>query len=372
MKQSGPDSAVTVTAAESLAMAYVGAGRAKDAIAILEHVYQDRLNALGPAHIETLGTLDNLAFAYQAVGKMRNSLALFEKARDVAVPSLGAEDSLTLAILDSIVHLYRAFGRTEEAIALGEQVRSARIRKLGPYHPHTVHTLENLALAHMSAGKPEIALPLLEQAVSGLEQLKFHHGDAGRIVGNYCTCLEELDRRAQALNWRRRWLEIQRKRSGPESAAYAESLMDLGERLIDARSYSEAEPILRECVAISRKTRPDHWSTYYAMSMLGRALFGQNKPGEAEPFLAQGYEGLKARHDHIPSLLARHHIGEALQQLIQFYESTNQVEKAKSWRARTLPAGSGHGHDGHVPPSAGTRDPDPRVTRVSEPIERPR
>ncbi len=334
-KQFGPDSPQTLAAIGSLAMAYVGAQRGDEAIPMLEQLHDVRVKTLGPAHIDTLGALDNLAFAYQAIGKMRQSLVLYEKARDLAVPSLGPDDPLTLTILNSIAHLYRSFRRFDEAIAMGEQVRAARIRMLGSYHPHTVHTLENIGLAYMAAGKPELALPHFQQAVAGLEQLKFNHGNAGRIVGNLCTCLEKVGKPEDALSWGRKWLAIEKTRSGPESTAYAATLLEFGERLMVDDRYLDAEPILRECVDICRRTQPDVWQTYYAQSMLGGALMGQKNDTDAEPFLLQGYEGLKAREDRIPLLLARHHIAKALEGIVQLYKSTNQPEKATAWRSRS-------------------------------------
>jgi hypothetical protein len=98
------------------------------------------------------------------------------------------------------------------------------------------------------------------------------------------------------------------------------------------KKWSEAEPILRECLAIREKAQPDHWSTFNAQSMLGGALLGQKKYAEAEPLLVKGYEGMKARErDVLQQGVTR--IPEALDRLIELYVTTNKPEEVKKWRA---------------------------------------
>ena len=71
--------------------------------------------------------------------------------------------------------------------------------------------------------------------------------------------------------------------------------------LLELKAYTDAEPILRECLAIRKKTHPDLWSTFNVKSMLGGALLGQKKFMDAEPLLKAGYEGMKLREADDPS-----------------------------------------------------------------------
>jgi tetratricopeptide (TPR) repeat protein len=338
-RRGGTDDPLTIVTLELLAQAYVGAGRAPDAIKLLEQVRDSRLKTLGPYHVESIGALNNLAFAHQAVGKMKQALALYEEARTVTVTKLGVNHPLTLNILDSLARTYRVFGKQDEAIALAEQVLATRMRDLGPNHPNTIQTLENLGLAYKAKGKPDEALRLYERAVAGLEQIDFMHGSAGRIVGNLCTCLEDLGRLGEAASWRRRWLAAAKEQFGAESAEYAGSLSEFGERLLLHEKYADAESILRECLDISRKTQPEAWTTYYAQSMLGESLLGRGKHPEAEPDLLQGYEGLKSRERQIPQLLARYRVAEALGRVVRLYEAWGKPKQAAHWRARMTLSG---------------------------------
>jgi hypothetical protein len=112
--------------------------------------------------------------------------------------------------------------------------------------------------------------------------------------------------------------------------------------LIEKRLFTEAEPLLRECLAIREKTMPDDWTTFNTRRMLGSALLGQKKYVEAEPLLLKGYEGMKEREKSIPkSGGAEKRTPEALGALIELYTATNKPEEVKKWRAERVkyPAG---------------------------------
>jgi hypothetical protein len=102
--------------------------------------------------------------------------------------------------------------------------------------------------------------------------------------------------------------------------------------LLQAKAFAEAEPLLRECLAILEKTQPDAWTTFNTKSMLGDALPGQRKYADAEPLLLKGYDGMKRREKKIPSPGATR-IPEALDRLIELSAATNKPDEAKKWQA---------------------------------------
>ncbi len=67
-----------------------------------------------------------------------------------------------------------------------------------------------------------------------------------------------------------------------------------------AKKHADAEPVLRDCLAIRDKKQPDLWITFNTRSMLGDVLASQKKFADAEPLLLQGYEGMKQREKSIP------------------------------------------------------------------------
>ena len=101
----------------------------------------------------------------------------------------------------------------------------------------------------------------------------------------------------------------------------------LGSILLKQNKYAEAEPILRECLAIREEREANDWLRFNALSMFGAALLGQKKYVEAEPLLLQGYEGMKQRESQIPTA-GKTRLPEAAERLIRLYDATNQPEKA--------------------------------------------
>jgi eukaryotic-like serine/threonine-protein kinase len=99
-----------------------------------------------------------------------------------------------------------------------------------------------------------------------------------------------------------------------------------------AISPVEAEPALRESLAIREKKEPDDWRTFNTRSLLGGALLGQKKYADAEPLLLKGYEGMKQRVKSIPPQ-GNTRIPEALDRLIELYTAMNKPDEVKKWQA---------------------------------------
>ena len=107
-------------------------------------------------------------------------------------------------------------------------------------------------------------------------------------------------RSAEAVKLVHNILDDARKTAPKDSPKLAGSLAQHGTILLELKAYADAEPLLRECLAICEKTEPDVWTTFNSRSQLGGALLGQKKYGEAEPLIVSGYEGMKAREPKIP------------------------------------------------------------------------
>jgi hypothetical protein len=102
--------------------------------------------------------------------------------------------------------------------------------------------------------------------------------------------------------------------------------------LLQVRAWTDAEGPLRECVANREQQAPDDWRTHSTKSMLGGALLGQEKYADAEPPLLAGYEGLQATKATIPAP-GMLRLTEALERLVQLYESLEKPEEAARWRS---------------------------------------
>jgi hypothetical protein len=113
---------------------------------------------------------------------------------------------------------------------------------------------------------------------------------------------------------------------------YATALAGLSLDLLAQKKWTEAESVLRNCLAIQEKNEPDAWTTFKTQALLGGSLLGQKKYADAEPLLLNGYEGMKQREKTIPPQ-SKVRLTEALDRLIELYTATDKLDEAKKRQA---------------------------------------
>jgi tRNA A-37 threonylcarbamoyl transferase component Bud32 len=331
IKKLGANHPSTLSTQNNLAGMYDEVGRLGEAIALFKQTSDAQAEALGADHPDTLTSLDNLAHAYSAVRKYSQAIPLYEQVRDARVRKLGAEDPRTLHTMHGLASTYTDADRLPEAITLYEKIRDTFVRKLGADDPDTLRMLTGLGRAYDKAGRLTDALPLFEQAATGVEKRNFRDNGAENIVLWAAYGYDTAKQFDKAESWQRKWLAVVKERSGAQSVAYARTLALLGFNLLQQKKWTEAENILRDCLAIRAKQQPDEWTTWSTKSMLGEALLGQQKYAAAEPLLLAGYEGMNERAAKIP-LEARARLTQALERLVQLYDATDKKDDAGKWR----------------------------------------
>jgi hypothetical protein len=151
--------------------------------------------------------------------------------------------------------------------------------------------MHNLAAAHDRAGKLDLAVPLYEET-----------------------------------------LKLRKAKLGADHPETIRTMAALGRALLMSKAVARAEPVLRECLAISEKARPDDWQSFNARSLLGGALLAEQNYSDAEALLLKGYEGMKQREKAIPHRYANS-VTEALDRLIELYAAVNKPDEVKKWQA---------------------------------------
>ncbi len=366
----GPDHPDTLTSMNYLAEGYRAAGRLDKALPIHEETLALRKSKLGPDHPDTLTSMNNLAAGYQAAGKFDKALPLLEETLTLTKPKSGLVDSGTLTNMNNLAVGYRDAGKLEKALPLFEETLALRKSKLGPDHPDTLKSMNNLAAGYWSMRRLDKSVPLFEallpliekklgrdhpNTLSTVANLGVNYKDAGRLA-EAIPLLEEAYQAAKkhpTLRWVERQLLDAYVRAG-ENAKLADLLhkqlaearktlpkdnpqlagllAQIGLCLLQQKKWTEAEPFLRECLAIREKAQPDVWSTFNTKSLLGGALLGQKKYAAAEPLLLAGYEGMKQREATIPEQ-GKVRLPEALDRLIELFTATNKPDDVKKWQA---------------------------------------
>jgi tetratricopeptide (TPR) repeat protein len=360
----GPDHPDTLTTLDNLAGAYWRAEQLEKSVPLFEDVLKRRQATLGRQHPDTQITVANLGVNYKDTGRLKEAISLLEEAHQAAkrFPTL-------LWVDGQLCDAYEKAGRLPEGIALLERLRDAQIAKFGPDHPDTLTTLQNLAAAYWRAKQLDKSVPQFEDLLKrreaklgrqGVEtqrvvaNLGVNYKDAGRL-NEAIALLEEAHQAAKQFPTLR-WVDAQlidaymkagenakladllqeqlraaRKSLPKDSPELAGMLAQIGMGLLQQKKWTEAEPILRECLAIREKTQPDVWNTFNTKSLLGGAFLGQSKFADAEPLLIAGYEGMKQREKTIP-LQAQVRLTEALERLVLLYEATSKPDDAARWR----------------------------------------
>jgi eukaryotic-like serine/threonine-protein kinase len=323
----GPDHQDTLAMTKGLGYMYLEAGRMADAIPLYQRVRDAQIAELGPDHPNTLITLDNLAGAYMSVGKLPEAIALHERVRDAQIAELGPDHPNTLTTLFKLAALYGRTKQFDKSVPLFEDVLKRKEAKIGRQHRDTQGTVAMLGVTYHDVGRIKEAIPLLEEANQAAKQFPELRFVSSSLIDAYMMAGEN----AKLADFFRVELPEVRKSLPKESPELAGVLAPLGLALLQQKKWSEAEPILRESLAIRQRKEPEDWRTFNTKSLLGGSLLGQNKYAEAEPLLLSGCEGMKQREKTIP-LPAQIRLTDAFERLVQLYEATHKPDDAATWR----------------------------------------
>jgi serine/threonine protein kinase len=323
----GPDHPNTLIIMNNLAEGYRVAGELDLALPLYEETLKVRKAKLGPDHPDTLTSMNNLALGYLAIRKLDLALALYEETLKLRKAKLGLDHPDTLTSMGGLAGFYWSIRRLDQSISLYEETLKLREKKIGRSHPATQLTVANLGVNYRDAGRLTEALPLLEEAYRASRTIPTLRWVGAELLDGYSRA-----GKAEAATTLARDLVAGARQSLPrESPQLAGVLAQYGVTLLQLKAFTDAEPLLRETLAIREKHQAELWSTYNTQSMLGGALLGQKKNGDAEPLLLKGYEGMKTREKTIPPQ-GKVRLTEAAERLVQLYETTGNAAEAERWR----------------------------------------
>jgi tetratricopeptide (TPR) repeat protein len=155
----GPDHPDTLNATNSLAAAYLAAGRTAEAIPLFERTLVGQIRRQGHDHPDTLTAQNNLAATYQDAGRPGEAILLFRLTLAAKERLLGADHASTLNSRGNLAAAFLDAGRIAEAIPLLEQTLAGREELLGPDHPDTQRSRQRLTAAYQEAGQRESVVP---------------------------------------------------------------------------------------------------------------------------------------------------------------------------------------------------------------------
>ncbi len=372
----------------------VARGRIHAALRLARAAWQSSRDVLGEDHVDTAFYAERVGLLLLAKGETAEAESMIRKTLSAKELQLGAENPHTLVSKHNLAFVLAARNELAAARALMSEVLRGREAELGERHPDTLAASYHLAwLMHQTgdaAGSAERyaetlrtlrdlwgpAVPDVCRLVDALIEVHVSESrwpSAERVARKQLevvlaevspnssrataiaqahetlgTLLGRMGRHEDALPFHREALEVHRRALPEDHPDVADSLAGLGAVLLDLQKYVEAEPLLRECLAIRKEKLPDHWLRFNALSLLGGALARQGKFEEAEPLLLGGYA--RMRDDPAANNDRRR---EALERIVELYDARHEAQPAEGydaktaewratlevWRASTQPAG---------------------------------
>jgi tetratricopeptide (TPR) repeat protein/tRNA A-37 threonylcarbamoyl transferase component Bud32 len=295
-----------------------------------------REQAYGPDHPDAASSLNFLATLYHDQGQLTQAEALLKRALAIYERAFGPDHPELLRTKGNLASVYRSQGKLDKSVPLFEEVLKAREAKLGRKHPATLRTVGNVGVNYKDAGRLAEAIPLLEEAYRASKQYpRLGVLFAPALLDAYTEAADPAkpESTVRVVTLMQEMLADARATLPKDSPELAGQLAQIGMPLLTLKAWDEAEPLIREALAIREAKAPDDWRTFDTRSMLGAALLGQNKLAEAEPLLLDGYQGMKER-EAVIRPWAKVRIPEALERLVRLYEATGNETEATAWRSK--------------------------------------
>jgi hypothetical protein len=328
----GMDDPHVLLAMNNLASGYYADGQLDKALRLFEETLRLRQARLGADHPDTLLTMNNLAEVYEAEGRLDKALPLYEETLRLLRARLKPDHPHVLTSMNNLASGYYANGQLDKALPLFEETLQLRKARLGIDDPDTLTSMNNLAEGYHMADQLDKALPLLEETLRRRQaKLGADHPDTLLTLNNLANAFCDAKQGEKAVPLFAEYFERQRKKAKPNDPGFAGQLAVASLKLLACNRFQEAEPYLRECLAIRAKTQPDAWTTFNTQSMLGGVLLAQKKYADAEPLLRQGYEGMKQRETKIPQG-GQVRLTEAVARLVALYEGWGKKGEAAKWK----------------------------------------
>ncbi|MEM1177419.1 MAG: serine/threonine-protein kinase [Acidobacteriota bacterium] len=219
---------------------------------LLQGALEQQVELAGWDDRATLEILHDLGSLEVTSGDRDVGLDTLRRALDLRRKALGEDDPSIPVSLEAVANALPP-ASPERSQLLDEALEKRRHLEPEP-GLGTADVLNNLGLARLAEGRLKEALALFEQSGELVEKLLGEdHPFAVVIMANISVTLTNLNRFEEAQELDRDLVERSRAIYGPESAAVAKALNNLGTTLAAGRRWPEAEEALGQSLALHRQ-----------------------------------------------------------------------------------------------------------------------
>ena len=332
----GERHAEVATSKLMLGIIYQDASRYDEADALLQQALDTRRQLFGEPHREVMEALSVRAYFEETVGNYERATELHENALAMGRALFDTDDEFLAEAMVKLAGIYRILDRLEEAEPLLRDALAMQDRMYGGEHPESDSTKRQLAGLLRDTNRFDESEALYKAVIaSRTRMLGPDHVEVAHTWNSYSQLLDEMGRLDDAVEANRTFIDIiERFHDGPHpslGAAYNnqaillrnqgdyDAALDFFGKSIDMQDavglpprhanrsfpmggmaevlrrqgrYDEAEPLLREALAIREESfDAGHRLILELKSGLGATLTGKGEHAEATTLLVEAYEG---------------------------------------------------------------------------------
>ena len=268
-----------------------------EASEMLRRALRIRIGQLGPDHEQVATVRFLLARCLREEGELAQAEHLLREALDVLSRERGPDHPTVLSALAAQASIVQSRGDPGSAAALYAELLERQRRSLGPSSAALGSSLNNLAYALRLDGDFAGAERYYRQALDLTERLHGgSHPHTLTVLQNLAGVVHLQGDDDEVERLLRRKVELERSNLPPDHWRLGSSLVSgLGRALMRRGSYREAEPVLREGIAILETALgPDHSWAITSRGILAACLLGQGREAEGGELVRSSLEALEA------------------------------------------------------------------------------
>lgn len=345
-RRSLPSESETITKAQiGLAQAWMGEQKFELAERLLLETMESR-DSTKRENLHLLDAENTLAVLYLHTSRPSIARPLLEKICPLYRQIYGDQHPQTMTALNNLAVCCWAASQFELADQSFSEVLEWRRNALGPEHRETLLVMANLAKVKKSRGQLDTAAQLVDDALSiASSKFKPNHPLLMTLLDQRAQILIERQDLEPALKIRADLIDRALLNHPADSLPVAEARANLAYTLLISRQNLDAEPLLREAIAIYERAQPHAWILLRYRLLLGASLSGQARSlkdagqlAEAQEkfqaavgILEPAHEQLSARRHEQPHLIDPP-LKEAANTLARLHESFEQPDRALHWK----------------------------------------
>ena len=292
----------------AIARTYFGLGLFDEALRELDRIDRDLTALDGEEGAEVLEVRGLLARTYTNLSRYDDAEALAIDTLERLERTLGSTHERTRDGIEILATVYEDQGKLDQALEAHRQLHAATVEALGKDHIDSLRATRGIATVLSYLERPKEAEEMLLALDAALAE-RFPEDHTERIT--MAQAMAEFYRKTwqheEAIAIDERILELFEKRYGKEHQDYLDQMTSLGADLLGAQRLEEAEALLLEAVAESRRVLgPHHFSTMNALGFLSRVYRAQGEFIQSADMQVEIYEGRSRTlgPDHTQTLIA--------------------------------------------------------------------